>query len=427
MFRKKSEGFCVKLFTCMMVLAALLIFFPGTGSAGEIKYKKGVIKLGHVEGLTGPIAGQKDAWKGKETIAGIINGKGGIRGHKIETLWADTKFKPTLEVNAYKKFCSQGIVGMMTCNTAAHTQLKTMGNEYKVPALLSPAQELIRKPPHGWSYSVYPTYGDMAAGMMDWIVKTMWKKSTPPKVAFISTDTSYGRGPQECIPYLKSKGIETVYIAYVPMTSVDLTPQLMHADRKGADFIISNALAEGKALIRDFKRLGLNKKGKYIISPWTPAFDSIYPGAKKAGSGFLIGTWPVNIPDTEGQGGLPVMKELNEYQMKKYGSIQQASLFHALCTEMIVMCDAVGKAIDAVGYDKLDGVAVRAQLEKLQMPASQTFGLMPDLKATPGKRGMTNQCLITLATDGKWNLASDGWASMPNMLDWKNAHPNLAK
>jgi len=71
-------------------------------------------------------------------------------------------------------------------------------------------------------------------------------------------------------------------------------------------------------------------------------------------------------------------------------------------------------------------ITKRQQLEKMEMPASKTYNLTPDLKATPGKRGMMDKAYIAITKDGKWE-AMAGWATMPNLQAWKEKHPEFYK
>jgi hypothetical protein len=411
----KKSGIVILLVTFL-----ILICWGNSGMCAE-----GVIKIGMAQGLTGPNPAHLDTFKSRMDMIAMINESGGIRGHRVEALWADSKYQLPPEISAYKRFVDQGAVGFFSASSSGTEQLKILGQTYGIPTVF-PCNTMIVRDPPGWSFPVIMTYGDCTAGLMDWILKNMWKKAEPPKVAVITNETGYGRAVEEALPYMENKGVKLVYTAYISMTAVDVTPQLLQAEKAGADFIITNPAAEGSALVRDFKRLDLHKKGKYIISPWSIALPAMAPGSAEMGSGFILGTFQFLIPDFEGQHGLPEMRRLKDFQMKKYGHLMPTGLYWVSVPEVFMMAEAIGKAIDEVGYEKLTGKDVYTKLEEQTVPSEKVFHVTPDLVAKPGKRGTTDKAVIAIAHEGKWKALS-GWEKMPNLKEWKDSHPEYYK
>jgi len=411
------------------VLLGLLVFVLLPTIQG-VAFEKGDIKIGHVAGLTGPASVQRHYFDGRRDMIEYVNQRGGIRGHKIVDYWMDTKYQLPPEISAYKRFVQQGIVIFLSTTTGGSEQLKVIARGYKVPSFFIVNSVGARHPP-GWHFPVYPTYGDCTAGAFDWILENMWKKSKPPKVAVICADTAYSRGPEEALPYLKSKGIELVYKAYVPMNAIDVTAQLTLAHKAGADFIINNPLMEIKALLRDLKRLGLDKKGMKVVCPWVTAIASIFPNICKEATGTIIGTWQGMVPDFEGKMGLGYIDQgWKDLVKSKYGKLRDTGMYwHMGPPEIAMIAEAIGKAIDKVGYDKLNGEAVYYQLERLELESEKMFNFMPDIKNVPGKRGMSDKAIIAVSNlnnDGLWGPVT-GWYKMPNLLEWKREHPEYYK
>jgi len=408
----------------MFMIFMLSIFSVFIFSTPGLAEEKEII-IGQGAALSGSISAEIDFFKCREDVFEMLNQSGGIRGHKVKMLWADAKYQASEDIKIYKRFADQGIVGYLPGSVGGSEQLKVLGEPYGVPISHPVSSSIMRHPP-GMTYPVYPTFGDCTAGTMDWDVKNMWKKSGKPKVAVVTNDTAYGKSVEEAVPYLKSKGIELVFTAYVSPTAVDLSPQLLQADQAGADFILSCPLSESKPLIRDFKRLKLNEKGMKIVCPWAVSLLSTHPGSAQEGSGFVMGPFQVVLPEFEGKYGLPSVEVLKKFQISKYGKIVPSGLYWGVIPGAVVLAEAIGKAIDAVGFDNLKGREVAKQFETLNVPAEKTYGLTPALKATPGKRGMMDKSIVAIAKDGKWDALS-GWVDMPNLQDWKEAHPEFYK
>jgi ABC-type branched-subunit amino acid transport system substrate-binding protein len=393
---------------------ALLIFVLlfGLKTAPALAAEK-VVKIGQVAGLTGPMSAQRHLFNGRSDMFEFLNARGGIRGvDKVEVLWADTQYQLPAEISAYKRFAAEGIKVFHPASHGASVELKGMAEKFGVPVVYMANSYEVKMNP-GWTYAIQPPHAEMNIALVEWFVKHMWKKTTPPKMAEIVTNTAYGRECEASFPYLKTKGIELVYKAYVEPTVMDLTPQITAAKAAGADILVGNNLLEAKTLVRDIRRLGLHKEFVRITS-FVFGDISTYPEVLTEGAGWTLGAVPVLLPDIEGQKGLgTIAKEFKDFVIKKRGAMP-TGLYWAVNIDPIVSYKAIEMAIQKVGFEKLDGRAVAEQLEKIEVSEKEFFGLHPAVKATPGKRGMTS-LIIPIGFEGGKIKALDGWISCPNL------------
>lgn len=409
---------------CALSLLAVSILSACQGPAAPAAER--VITIGVSSALTGPVAaGQLVLMEGYLDAVDIINRAGGVRGIRVEALWADNKYETATALSIYKRWAGEGILFYVTSSSAALEALNVIGKEYNVPCTYICGSVPTRENP-GYAYFAGPTFGDWTAGLVDWWVEHEWDKPTLPKVALICPDIAFSRAVEEAFPYLESKGIEVVYKNYVSMVAVDLTVPLLAADKAGADIIIDNGLAEVSTMVRDMKRLGLDKKGMKVMVPWLTYQGGAWPELRTEAEGIVWGTLPFVTAEIEGEQGLPYIPKLVDFQMRKYGETRLTNMYYVGLHDVILGCEAVGNAIDEVGFENVDGRAVAEQLEKMDASAECFFGILPDLKATPGKRGMMSEMIPVVIRGGKIT-AMDGWVKVPNLFDWKKAHPEFYK
>jgi hypothetical protein len=395
---------CVPLLFIFMLMLGL--------PTAPVLAKEKVVKIGQACGLTGPMAVQRALFHGRSDMFDFLNARGGIRGvDKVEVLWADTQYQLPVEISAYKKFAAEGIRVFHPASNGGAIELKGIAEKFGVP-LVRTCSSYAEKTSPGWAYPMWPTYAEMNVAMVEWFVKHMWKKPIPPKMAEIVTNTGFGRDCEPAFPYLKTKGIELVYKAYVEPTVMDLTPQITAAKAAGADILVGGNLIEGKTLVRDIRRLGLDKE--FVrISPWIFGDVSSYPEVLTEGSGWNIGAVQVLLPDIEGQKGLgTISKELKDFIVKKRGAMPPPGMYWGEIISPVLTYKAIEMAIKKVGFEKLDGRAIAEQLEKIEISENDFFGLYPAVKATPGKRGMAKFIIPVAYENGKVK-ALDGWIECP--------------
>lgn len=117
------------------ILLWLGVFFCNFGDAA------GVIRIGHVNSMTGPEATfGMGSQKGVELAVKEINEAGGIRGKKIELVAADDQGKPDEAVTALTKLITQNKVVAVVGEAASSRMLAMapIAQQFKVP-LVSPS------------------------------------------------------------------------------------------------------------------------------------------------------------------------------------------------------------------------------------------------------------------------------------------------
>ena len=114
-----------------------------------------------------------------------------------------------------------------------------------------------------------------------------WKGANPPKLAFLTWDSAFGKAvqapPSGLLP--RRRALQIVATEYMAMTPVDVSTQLLRIKDAGADWVYSNTLgAAPGVMLKDAKRLSLTMK--FAGGPWAMDWAPIRL-AGDAGEGFV--------------------------------------------------------------------------------------------------------------------------------------------
>jgi len=280
--------------------------------------------------------------------------------------------------------------------------------EDKIPTIATTSPAAIY--PRGFTFGWYPLYTDYFGVYIDWLVKT-WKGSQPPKIAFLTWNIAYGRSilTKEDYDYAKSKGVNIVAEEIFGATDLDVTTQLVRIKEKGADWIYSSSTANGPVVIlKGLKQIGYN-----IPIAGNTGFD--WSVASIAGKELMEGSvstlQTVSWDETDHQG----VKAMTEYFTKANRPAKDRTVLYPMGFVGVLLAqEVIGKAVASVGWDKLTGDAVKAQILKTKdfSPLGlQTF-TYSESQYTPTKLRMYKW------TDGKALPVSD-WMDAPDLRDPK--------
>ncbi len=387
-----------------LVCFFMLVAFPHVSGSAER-----VIKVGSVMDLTGPLSTNiKYAYKAVSDYITYLNKeKKGINGIRVELLWADDAYKLERGLTSYKRFKDEGAVAVFTCSSPLNEALKSRLEKDKVPLISASASPPAIYPP-GWIYTNRATYAPRFGAYLDWIKET-WKEKRAPKIAFLTYDNPYGRGPiKEGTEYMQKLGMELVATEFIPLLPVDLTPQLTRLQEKGADFVFTNGVASTTAIVcKEAKRMGL--QGKMIFAGPSEGFtEDLIRLAKDAAEGF-VGVYEFGFADED----LPGVNLMKSVTAKLHGELESEYTAYIIGWPLgMIAEEAIQRAIRKVGYAKLNGTAVRDALETLK--DFKTGGVLPPVNYTGGNRCLT-AVRIAQIKDGK----------MVRLTDWRNT-PDLA-
>jgi len=368
---------------------------------------KKVVEIGVIAPLTGGAAtGAQLAVTCQQDYLRYFAEEMGIPGVTLKMIWADTALDPVKQVSALRRFVERGVVALVMLEAATH--LKSMVAKDELPMLALGITEDTMYPP-GWAFSVFPTEAERFAVVADWIMEN-WQEERPPRVAFVTVDTAYGR---DALPqsekYAKSIGLEWVapeFVSYVPL---DVTPQLLRLS-KTADFVYVGPIwTVVTPVLRDAERLGLTGEMGFCGMDATLTRGMVEKLGPAAEGYFVPRTYPVW---TEMEN--PGIKWANEMWLRYHGPGVMDDMYDSSIHHGIILPEAIKRAIEKVGYENLDGPAVREALETIE--DFDPFGFGPKITYTNPEERRGSSWVKICQVQGGEVVARTDWREAPMLV-----------
>jgi branched-chain amino acid transport system substrate-binding protein len=217
------------LVICMFLLLAGLL--PSGAHGKEVTAQKPIV-LGWVLSLSGPMAGLGiDAYKPALALVEHINKEGGIAGHPVKLIFADTESDATKGVIAAKRLVMKDNVHMLLGDTSLGVAIPVglAASQFKIPHLVHTGSEAFGmqmkkagKEAHHWNFAVI---GVMVYDMMTVVAK--WSKTVGTKVGVLYPDSAFGKACSGLFMKLAPKyGLEIALTSSYPMNATVFGPQI---------------------------------------------------------------------------------------------------------------------------------------------------------------------------------------------------------
>jgi ABC-type branched-subunit amino acid transport system substrate-binding protein len=330
--KQKTRLLC--LLGVISLLGALTIFISLMVPAIGLTAGKPSITIHNIIDLTGayaPIAipsekGGKDylAWiaeKGGLDVDG--DGKGDV---EVKYQWAEFGNVDARFMSAYKRFRmgkpKPTIIEMwsspnqeMMKPILERDQIVCYGIGFSDPQLYPPA----------WNYMDCWSYGESAAGAIEYYIDHLWPKKgkgIKAKLAHLTWDTAYGRAANEPTKRHGEKTGKYEVVAERFCTLMPTDPEIMgflsDFEKQGVDIIWSNSIVQTPAVImKGIHKLGLAGKMAHMANLWAPAdqlLDIVGPGSAE---GYMC-PQPVFVPAADpNEPGVKFAKMLNDKYRKE--------------------------------------------------------------------------------------------------------------
>jgi ABC-type branched-subunit amino acid transport system substrate-binding protein len=344
-----------------LALTALLLFTacaPGlTAPAGEEK----VVEIGAIVALTGPVGGPCSyPFYALQDYLDYFDDENGIPGVTLELVWVDGATIEDREISAYRRFVDRGIPFIISITEAEMFRACTEKDE--IPIICLAQTEGIMYPPC-WLYSIYVTWAESYAVWCEWIVDN-WKGDRPPRVVVLGPDTV--AGPHAIEParsYVENLGIEMLPSEFVAgYAPLDTSSELLRIEQNGADYVYIVPLWSLAAIVlRDAARLGLVSELRFGGLENTQGLKLLEQvGASAEGyTSPRTGPW---VGETQ----IPGMKLLHDLRPKYGRPYDFAGDEQNGTVAIMVACEVVKRALEEVGYENLDGVAIKRTLDSMK-------------------------------------------------------------
>jgi branched-chain amino acid transport system substrate-binding protein len=257
MVAKKASG----IFLSLVLVLGILV-----GCSSNKEASKGasdgskVIKVGIIGARTGPSATLGQYLDGAVAAFNNANDKGGVNGYKFEVIVRDDEANPTKSKELVKNLLYKEKVSLIIGPTNTSNALAIMPEIFKAKVpLIDPvatgtkigeeAQKLAKDGKNYFFRTTTPDYAQ-ADAMAHYLQKKGYKKPV-----ILHDETAYGKGGlKELKTALDKIGVQPVKEVGFPMSTSDLTPQVLEAKEAGADIVLVWALGHDQAQIAKAKQ-----------------------------------------------------------------------------------------------------------------------------------------------------------------------------
>lgn len=255
---------------------------------------------------------------GIEDYVKIVNEAGGIAGRKVRYVPEDTGYKVDVSVATFKKITSQNKVNLYYGDSTGfaktiNPELERNGNILMAGASFASELNDPKKYPH--QFLVGPDYTEMFGILL----KHIAKEKPGAKVAFVYSDSEFGRDPiEKSEAEAKKLGLSVAIKIMTPAGSVDVSTEVIKLRRARPDYTIFHGyiLAPIPEFITQGKQQGMTSQ--WMGTFWTMDNSTVMKMGPD-GDGFM-GVMPFRYYyDTEPAPMLEKIRALRpEYQSVPY-------------------------------------------------------------------------------------------------------------
>jgi branched-chain amino acid transport system substrate-binding protein len=238
-----------------------------------------------------------------------------------------------------------------------------------------------------------------------------WKEERPPRLAFVGIETQWGYEPRaEGTKYAESLGFEVLPPEIVPIVVLDATTQLLRLKDEGADFVYMHTFPSSLGpTLRDAQRLGLLAQ-MHFVGTETGMGESVIEMTGSASEGYLMSMIAPWFDEAE----VPGIRLMIDKQMEYHGKVVRDNAYRNGWILAAVVCEAIKRAVENVGYENVDGAAVKQALDNMK-----DFDIDGLVSVTYKDRPLDHRGITKLAIyevrDGKIVRVSD-WREAPSLV-----------
>ncbi|MBM4463855.1 MAG: hypothetical protein FJ012_11135 [Chloroflexi bacterium] len=406
------------------ILLVVVLAVPAvSGCAPAAPPKEKIVTYLSLGDYTGPIAGLNvPADTGCSDMFKEINEKG-VDGVKVNFIGVDTRYDVARGVSAYKRYRTEPKLLLVNpIGTPLGKAIAPMASKDKVVSY-APAdgefQAFI-----GWQFTWGVCYQNAFGATVDFALKD-WQakgKSGTPLIGYICWDSPYGREPlRGGKEYAEKFGVKLLPPEFFPTGAPDHTVWLKRLGEGKPDYIFIGGVDPTPSnIMRDAMKLGLKEKIQFIdCTFWGPTEAvgiKLHPEATE-------GCWMVSFYLRGDQAWahplaakiIPKHRGMRVDEFRK----NNPAIYITGFGWAINYGEALKRALAAVGYDKLDGEAMKTALESLT-GIDTTQGLQGPNTYSPTSRQASDVVKFYAVKAGKEVPLTD-WVKVPDcvaLYDW---------
>ncbi len=366
-----------------------------------------------------------------DDVEGWINSRGGVRGVPVEFVLqgGEKKAEP---VNMVELFMGGDISSLflglkektisyydeiskakppLVVNTdfvsGSSESLKSRFDGDKIVCFTTDVRISTLYPP-GYTYAIMPTYEDQFVLFIDWLSKTEER----PRLALLTMEgipLTSAHITEETLAFCEQAGVKVVAQEKISLgiAALDITPQLKRIKARGANWMYLNLggpfLQMGSA---SFQKAGLLGKVKLALGSIGMDPQALLPLGKLAEG--AVGVSPICSWDETDNPGIQEINKVFEREGRKPG--ERSLTYLSIFTMGMVGVELIGRVVDEVGWEGLNGEAILKELEKGKEIDSSGLTIC---QIPPGKRSLTYARIMEVKKE-KIVPISD-WQPCPDM------------
>jgi ABC-type branched-subunit amino acid transport system substrate-binding protein len=401
--RVQGKWFCVLAVALAALLLVTACASPTTPPTGEK-----VLEIGDLAQLTGGGASaDQPCFMAVQDYVRYFNEEKGIPGVPIELVWRDSATDNAAFISGYRILADHGVPLIYSSSTNGLEATKSRFEKDQIPAVAGGATGPLVYPP-GWVYCAWATQGEAATAVLDYFMEN-WNEERSPKLQFFVVDGSFGRGPaEEATRYAETIGFEVLPLELCGYVVIDATTQLLRIREREADLVyIQNIITGAGPIMRDAERLGLQENMQFAGTEWSVG-EPLIEMAPVGVEGFLAARALPWFAETE----IPGIKTMIDRQTRYHGKAEERPEYMGGWVYGAIVCEAVKRALDDVGYENVDGPAVKRALEGMK-----DFDVDGMVKITfgPEDRRGTRDYAVYEVQSGKLLRVTD-WREVPILV-----------
>ena len=327
--------------------------------------------------------------------------KGGIAGHKVNTLLLDGRYKLDEELKIYRRCVDQENAAFVNgWSTGSANALKDQINDDGVPFMSdSFASQVVNPEKYPFIFIAGPTYEQqMVIAFRDLAARG------GKKVVLFHADNEYGRGPVGVIKQsgvIEKLGLQLVDTVEYRYDAQDLTAQLLRVKSRNPDLVyIQGSAPQALVALRDAAKVGLPAKlfvgNLFNITPTIPE------QLGQAAEGFRA----IQIYAQFGS-DIPAMRDIEAFRAKN--KVTKGDIYYMKgWLQGFSMATAIERAIQKSGGNVPSDLKAFRKLIRGEMEGIKNLddgGITPPLDYAD-HQGST-QARITEIKDGKYVPAGD--------------------
>lgn len=273
----------------LSLLAGVLLAAGSVAACGDAggSSDSSTYKIGALLGLTGAYSALGTAeQKGAELFVEKVNAAGGVNGHDLELVTADTGSDESQAVNELRKLATQedvvAIIGPSSSGEGIAVKPTTLS--LRMPTVVLASSTDIVTPPDQAKYifKEFPSTKSSLEAQLKYV-----KEQGHERVAILAANNGYGQEPLKLLPDLaKREGLDLVAQETFPPSATDMTSQLSSIASKNPDSLLVWAVNPANAIVaKNAKDIGF--EAELFHSPGAAAQGYIDTGGE-ATEGTLV-------------------------------------------------------------------------------------------------------------------------------------------